>query len=135
PGVDWPRWLHAQMQTPHDRDAVVRGARAKDVHAALHGHPPSAQSVDVAALLPGLEQRLHALTLPEAVDALWGTELAEEIDDLVIKSYLDFFDEDQSAWRMPGRERGLFSAWSELTRRNARMFLRRLRVRHILDRV
>lgn len=135
PGVDWPRWLHALMQTPHDRDAVVRGVRAKDVHAALHGHPPSAQAVDVAALLPELEQRLHARTLPEAVDALWGTGLADELDELVIKNCLDFFDEDQSAWRMPGRERGLFSAWSEVTRRNARMVLRRLHVRHILDHV
>ena len=134
PGIDWPRWLQALMQTAHDRDVVVRGVRAKDVHAALHGHSPSAQAVDVAALLPDLEQRLHARTLPEAVDALWGTGLADELDELVIKNCLDFFDEDQSAWRMPGRERGLFVAWSEVTRRNARMFLRGLHMPRILDR-
>jgi uncharacterized protein YbcC (UPF0753/DUF2309 family) len=133
PGIDWPRWLHALMQLPHDRDVVVRGVRAKDAHAALHGRPSSAEAVDVATLLPDLEQRLHARTLPEAVDAMWGTGLADELDELVIKNCLDFFDEDQSAWRMPGRERGLFVAWSELTRRNARMFLRGLHMPRILD--
>ncbi|ABE64920.1 conserved hypothetical protein (plasmid) [Nitrobacter hamburgensis X14] len=135
PGIDWPRWLQALMQSAHDRDVVVPGVRAPDVHAALHGQPPSAQAVDVAVLLPALEQRLHGLTLPEAVDALWGTRLADELDELVIKSYLDFFDEDQSSWRMPGRERGLFAAWSEIARRNARMFLRGLHVRRTLGRV
>ncbi|OPH81273.1 putative inorganic carbon transporter subunit DabA, partial [Nitrobacter vulgaris] len=133
PGIDWSRWLQALMQLPHDRDVVVRGVRAKDVHAAMHGRLSSAEAVDVAALLPDLEQRLHARTLPEAVDAMWGTSLADELDELVIKNCLDFFDEDQSAWRMPGRERGLFVAWSELTRRNARMFLRGLHMPRILD--
>jgi uncharacterized protein YbcC (UPF0753/DUF2309 family) len=135
PGIDWPRWLQALMQSAHDRDAVVPGVREQDVHAALHGKPPSTQAVDVAAQLPALKRRLHALTLPEAVDALWGPRLADELDELVIKSCLDFFDEDQSSWRMPGRERGLFAAWSEIARRNARMFLRGLHVRRILDRV
>jgi uncharacterized protein YbcC (UPF0753/DUF2309 family) len=123
------------MQAEHDRDAVMPGVRPQDTFAALHRKPQPAQAVDVAALLPDLEQRLHACTLPEAVDALWGTRLADELDELVIKSYLDFFDEDQSSWRMPGRERGLFAAWSEIARRNARMFLRGLHVRRILDRV
>ena len=135
PGIDWPRWLQALMQARHGRDGVVPGVRAQDVFAALHGKPPSARAVDVAAQRPDLEQRLRGLTLPEAVDALWGTRLADELDELVIKSYLDFFDEDQSSWRMPGRERGLFAAWSEIARRNARLFLRGLHVRRILDRV
>ncbi|OZB69826.1 putative inorganic carbon transporter subunit DabA, partial [Thiomonas sp. 13-64-67] len=134
-GIDWPQWLHAMMQAEHDRDFVVPGALSADVHAALHAQTAPQQTVDVATLLPALKQRLHAHTLPEAVDALWGTRLADELDELVIKSCLDFFDEDQSSWRMPGRERGLFAAWSEVTRRNARMFLRGLNVRRILDRV
>ena len=134
-GIDWPQWLHAMMQAEHDRDFVVPGALSADVYAALHAQTPTPQPVDVATLLPALKQRLHAHTLPEAVDALWGTRLADELDELVIKSCLDFFDEDQSSWRMPGRERGLFAAWSEVTRRNARMFLRGLNVRRILDRV
>jgi uncharacterized protein YbcC (UPF0753/DUF2309 family) len=135
PGIDWPRWLMGLMQSAHDRDAVVSGVRALDVHAALHGQKPPSQAVDVAALLPGLRHRLHDLTLPAAVDALWGTRMADELDELVIKSCLDFFDEDQSSWRMPGRERGLFAAWSEIARRNARLFLRGLHVRRILDQV
>ncbi|MBN2691879.1 MAG: DUF2309 domain-containing protein [Burkholderiaceae bacterium] len=135
PGIDWPRWLMGLMQSAHDRDAVVSGVRAPDVHAALHGQKPPSQAVDVAALLPGLRQRLHDRTLPAAVDALWGTRMADELDELVIKSCLDFFDEDQSSWRMPGRERGLFAAWSEIARRNARLFLRGLHVRRILDQV
>ncbi|CUA93935.1 DUF2309 domain-containing protein [Thiomonas bhubaneswarensis] len=135
PGIDWPRWLMSLMQLPHDRDVVVTGAKAQDVHAALHGQPPSSQAVDVSGLLPGLQQRLHHRTLPAAVDALWGTRMADELDELVIKSCLDFFDEDQSSWRMPGRERGLFAAWSDIARRNARLFLRGLHVRRILDQV
>ena len=135
PGIDWPRWLHALMQLPHDRTVVEPGWDAADVYAALHGQALPQHAVDAAALLPTLQQRLHHGTLPEAVDRLWGTDIARELDELVIKSCLDFFDEDQSSWRMPGRERGLFAAWSDIARRNARLFLRGLQVRRILDSV
>lgn len=134
PGVDWTRWLNALCVAPHARDGVEPGAVARDVAAALRG-----EAFDVAAPPPEelrgwLQPRFPASRpLPECVDALWGTRLADELDELVVKSCLDFFDEDQSSWRMPGRERGLFAAWSELARRNARMFVRGLQLRRLLD--
>src|SRR3569832_141138 len=71
--------------------------------------------------------------LTECIDALWGTNLAAELDELVVKSCLDFFDEDQSSWRMPGREHGFYAAWADVARRNGRMFLRGLAIKRILD--
>ncbi|MGC9162214.1 MAG: DUF2309 domain-containing protein [Thiomonas sp.] len=135
PQVDWPRWLDAVMHAPGDRDPVDPRTRPDDVHAVLRGVALPAAQDDAQRTLDALRQRLRGHTLPEAVDALWGTQIATELDELVIKSCLDFFDEDQSSWRMPGRERGLFAAWSEIARRNARLFLRGLHVRRILDAV
>src|SRR3569832_1804257 len=71
--------------------------------------------------------------LNECIDALWGTNLAAELDELVVKSCLDIFDEDQSSWRMPGREHGFYAAWADVARRNGRMFLRGLAIKRILD--
>lgn len=135
PQVDWPRWLDAVMHAASDRDPVDPRARPADVHAVLRGVALPADQDDAQVTPDVLRQRLRGHTLPEAVDALWGTQIATELDELVIKSCLDFFDEDQSSWRMPGRERGLFAAWSEIARRNARLFLRGLHVRRILDAV
>ena len=135
PGVDWTAWLLALCAAPHDRDGVEQGARPGDVAAVLRGEVPDAAAPSPQDLRDWLEPRFEASRpLPECVDALWGTRLAEELDELVIKSCLDFFDEDQSSWRMPGRERGLFAAWGDLARRNARMFVRGLQLRRLLDR-
>jgi len=134
-GIDWPRWLRAVMRSGSDQDPVDAQAGPADVHAVLRSAALPDSASDADASLQSLQQRLRKHTMPEAVDALWGTLIAGELDELVIKSCLDFFDEDQSSWRMPGRERGLFAAWSEIARRNARMFLRGLNVRRILDAV
>lgn len=69
----------------------------------------------------------------EAVDALYGTEIGATLDELVIKSCLDFFDEGQSAWAMPQRERGFFAAWREVAQHNVRLFLRGIHISQILD--
>ena len=60
----------------------------------------------------------------ESMDTLFDTGIGEELDELVIKSCLDFFDEGQSVWEMPDREQGFFAAWREVARCNARLFLR-----------
>jgi uncharacterized protein YbcC (UPF0753/DUF2309 family) len=144
PGVDWEAWLQAVMQAPNDRTFVEDGAEAAAVHAVLQGCAPHSGPAAPTEVQADVQTaRLDALLakfpverpLPECVDALWGTRLAADLDELVIKSCLDFFDEDQSSWRMPGRERGFFSAWSDIARRNARMFVRGLQVRQILDQV
>ena len=68
----------------------------------------------------------------ESVDALYGTDIGNDLDDLVIKSCLDFFDEGQSVWGMPERRQGFFSAWREVATRNVRLFLRGMHINHIL---
>jgi uncharacterized protein YbcC (UPF0753/DUF2309 family) len=133
--IDWPRWMRAVMHGATDQGPVDPLAQPEDVHAVLHALPLPARENDASAWRDALRRQLHGRTLPEAIDALWGTRIADELDELVVKSCLDFFDEDQSSWRMPGRERGLFAAWSEIARRNARLFLRGLHVRRILDAV
>lgn len=69
----------------------------------------------------------------ETLDTLFGTGIGEELDELVIKSCLDFFDEGQSVWQMPEREQGFFSAWREVARHNARLFLRGRHIRETLE--
>ena len=69
----------------------------------------------------------------ETMDLLFGTGIGEELDELVIKSCLDFFDEGQSVWQMPDRELGFFAAWREVARRNARLFLRGRQLRETLQ--
>jgi uncharacterized protein YbcC (UPF0753/DUF2309 family) len=51
---------------------------------------------------------------------------------LVIKSCLDFFDEGQSVWGMPGREQGFFDAWRNVASHNGRMYLRGLHINRVI---
>ncbi len=78
------------------------------------------------------EPLLNDRPVYEALDLLCGTGIGEELDELVIKSCLDFFDEGQSVWGMPEREKGFFRAWREVARRNARLFLRGRQIRETL---
>ncbi|MBI1423779.1 MAG: DUF2309 family protein [Gammaproteobacteria bacterium] len=105
-----------------------------DIHAAWQGRPlPAASQPEPEVVADRLQ---HALlkekTMYEAVDALYGTEIGASLDELVIKSCLDFFDEGQSVWRMPNREQGFFAAWRQVARRNIRLFLRGLHIHEIL---
>ncbi len=84
---------------------------------------------------PLAEQLGHDLTLYDAVDQLFGTRIGETLNELLIKGLMDFFDEGQSVWRMPGRKQGLFRAWANIARRNRRLRMRGLDVAAILDRV
>jgi hypothetical protein len=78
-------------------------------------------------------QRLATeLTLYDAVDQLFGTRIGETLNELLIKGLMDFFDEGQSIWRMPGRRQGLFRGWSRIARRNRRLRLRGLDVGALL---
>ncbi|MEA3639538.1 MAG: DUF2309 domain-containing protein [Lamprobacter sp.] len=72
------------------------------------------------------------LTLYDAVDQLFGTRIGETLNELLIKGLMDFFDEGQSIWRMPGRRQGLFRAWSRIARRNRRLKMRGMDVGAIL---
>jgi uncharacterized protein YbcC (UPF0753/DUF2309 family) len=78
-------------------------------------------------------QRLATeLTLYQAVDQLFGTRIGETLNELLIKGLMDFFDEGQSIWPMPGRKKGLYRCWSRIARRNRRLRMRGLDVGAIL---
>jgi len=117
---------------------VIQGfevASVSDVRAALNGEAAAVDvQVDMDKLKAGLRKKLQGdRPVYEAVDDLYGTEISTELDELVVKSCLDFFDEGQSVWGMPERKRGFFSAWREVARRNAKLFLRGLNVNRILE--
>lgn len=108
-------------------------ARALDVHAALHGNAPTASAIDSQALLADVKNDMpNTCPLYTSVDSLFGTQIRETLNELVIKSCLDFFDEGQSVWQMPGREQGLFAAWSAVASHNLRLFIRGLHIKNIL---
>ena len=107
---------------------------ADDVQAALHGkavddEPNQSKGIITERLHRSL---LRERTVYESVDALYGTDIGASLDELVIKSCLDFFDEGQSVWQMPNREQGFFLAWREVARRNIRLFLRGLHINEVL---
>lgn len=133
PGIDLPAWLMTLLTRIEQPVAATGGlAGAADIRAALSGARPQTE-IDQH----GLSERLRTELLGdrpvyEAVDALYGTGIGAELDELVIKSCLDFFDEGQSVWAMPQRSRGFFAAWREVASRNARLFLRGMHIKRIL---
>ena len=83
-------------------------------------------------MTPFAQRLVTELTLYDAVDQLFGTRIGETLNELLIKGLMDFFDEGQSIWRMPGRRQGLFRGWSRIARRNRRLRLRGLDVGALL---
>jgi uncharacterized protein YbcC (UPF0753/DUF2309 family) len=134
PGIDLARWLMAlltETQTPLTGPDTV--AETADVRAALHDQAPPSPPPDEQAIAERLRgELLGPVPVYEAVDLLHGTEVGSELDELVTKSCLDFFDEGQSVWGMPGRDRGFFAAWRDLARRNGRLYLRGLQISRVL---
>jgi uncharacterized protein YbcC (UPF0753/DUF2309 family) len=73
-------------------------------------------------------------TLYDLVDQLYGTRINATLNELQIKGCMDFLDEGQSVWPMPGRRQGMFRAWSRIAERNRRLRLHGLDVGGILAR-
>ncbi|TCJ12249.1 DUF2309 domain-containing protein [Parasulfuritortus cantonensis] len=130
--------LHALLMALLTRPDPAHGAAdaladPADVHAVLNGAALPARAIGDAALAGIVKAEARPdRPLYASVDALFGTEIGKTLDELVIKSCLDFFDEGQSVWRMPGRSQGLFQSWSAVARRNLRLFFRGLHVKRIL---
>jgi uncharacterized protein YbcC (UPF0753/DUF2309 family) len=125
--------LLTRLETPVMLPATL--ANDADIHSALQERSIT-EPVELQQM--PIRERLHATLLGErpiyeAVDAMYGTEIGNSLDELVIKSCLDFFDEGQSVWRMPNREQGFFAAWRQVAKRNIRLFLRGLHINDILD--
>ena len=129
PAIDLGDWFVALLTGPDDN--LVGDAQLVDgaaVHAVLHSVPAGNNRPVDAELLTGyLSGEIGAeRPLYESVDLLYGCSIGDELDEMVIKACLDFFDEGQSVWGMPGRENGFFEAWIGLVTRN-RWFSRRAR--------
>lgn len=116
--------LLTDIENPITRNESI--VSVPDIAAALrHEKLSSTEDIDLDVIA---NRMCHSLfehsPLYETLDKLFGTEISDELDELVIKSCLDFFDEGQSVWQMPDREKGFFLAWREVALRNARLFLR-----------
>jgi len=124
--LDPADWLMAEL-TRHEPPAVedLALADAADVHAALSAAAlPEHTTTDSGILARRLEEvLLRERPLYEVVDGLFGTNIGTELDEQVIRACLDFFDEGQSVWEMPDRERGFFRAWLDLADRDVRRTL------------
>jgi len=124
--------LATKIQHPVASRATI--AEAGDMHALLTGAPLPQSPIDTSTLVDKLiPGKTVARPLYVSVDELFGTEIGNTLNELVIKSCLDFFDEGQSVWKMPGREKGLFPAWGALARHNLRLFIRGLHIKNILN--
>ncbi len=127
--TDLASWLVTEL-LEHDGQAVERMtfASPEDVHSALSGSPlTEIADADPEALGAGLRKELLCgQPTYEVADALFGTTIGTELDERVIKACLDFFDEGQSVWSMPNRERGFFRAWLDVAGRDVRKTLREL---------
>lgn len=136
PGIDLSAWLDAlALQVPNPICAKIDMAGAADIQAAIHHRevtkPDDEAAESVSKLLRG--QLLGDRPVYEAMDVLFGTRIGEELDQLVISSCLDFFDEGQSVWSMPERQLGFFRAWRNVVSRNVPFFQRGVRIGKILE--
>lgn len=126
-GIDLHSWLLKLLtETEIQMTSAGSMATATDTNAALRNQTKTAtgeiEPEELANQL--IDSSLDNCLVYECLDNLFDTGIGEELDELVIKSCLDFFDEGQSVWEMPERERGFFAAWREVARCNARLFLR-----------
>ncbi len=133
-GLDQRRLLMTLLTKVEQPVTIERTlAQAYDVYSALVGIPLPSSAIEFGQLAAQVRAVLSpACPVSIGVDTLFGTEIGSTLDDLVIKSCLDFFDEGQSVWQMPGREHGLFAAWCALARRNLRLSIRGLHIQRIL---
>jgi len=135
PGIDWAAWMHALLDDTSDAAAVgEERPHIAALAAAIHDQDCQAAAADADWWAAWVGERLPVQRpLAECIDLLQGTTLSATVDDLVVKSCLEFFDEAQSSWAMPGRERGMFAAWADLARSSERFSRRAAAVRRILE--
>ena len=133
--IDLQQWLIALLTQTEQKVVFRRNvASDADIQAAVNGGGLLANGKFKAdRMVPYLRHELLGdRPVYDAVDALYGTEIGTELDELVIKSCLEFFDEGQSVWSMPGRKHGFFRAWREVANRNIRLYLRGMHIKDIL---
>lgn len=135
-GIDLERWLMMLLTGVQQPVSLALTLTSPvHIHAALREAPsPETADGEIEIITARLRQALVGeRPVYEAVDSLYGTDIGASLDELVIKSCLDFFDEGQSVWGMPERSRGFFAAWREVAQHNARLFLRGLHIDQVLE--
>jgi len=135
---NWLMTLLTEVESPLTVDDSKRSsslASDSDIAAVLRGEElPETRQINSEELPDKLcGQLLNNSPLYETLDSLFDTGIGEELDELVIKSCLDFFDEGQSAWGMPNRKDGFFAAWREVSFRNLGILFKGRRIREILE--
>jgi uncharacterized protein YbcC (UPF0753/DUF2309 family) len=135
PGIDWDQAFHHLLTSVADPVAQpVEISTPACIRSALRGEPMTDTRVNETILMARMRALLGGDTpLCDVIDALYGTKISETLDDLLIKTCLDFFDEGQSTMAMPGREQGFFRAWSRLSRQNLKMLRRGLPIDKALE--
>jgi len=122
--MDPPMAGDADPSTNDILDALIRPE---------HPTPPRLERPIAAKAGPLADALGRELTLYDAIDQLYGTRIGTTLNELLVKGCMDFFDEGQSAWRMPGRRQGFYRGWSAIARRNRRLRMRGLDVGAILE--
>ncbi len=56
------------------------------------------------------------ITLYDAVDLLFGTNIGSSLNELTIKVCMEFLDEGQATWGMPYRREGFYKSWRRISR-------------------
>ncbi len=135
PGLDMNEMLMTLL-TDLDKPVMLPTSLLSDsdIHDSLQGGNAGLSFEPPDALIKQRlqDQLLDKRPVYEAIDSLYGTDIGSSLDELVIKSCLDFFDEGQSVWRMPNRELGFFPAWRQVAMRNIRLSLRGLNISTVL---
>jgi len=135
-GVDLHDWL-LKLLAESDIPLNTTGGLAtiSEISAALRNQSISVSDQVAREALGSqlIDSLLSHCPVYESLDVLFDTGIGDELDELVIKSCLDFFDEGQSVWEMPDREKGFFAAWREVARCNARLFLRGRQIQETLN--
>lgn len=139
--IDMHNWL-LTLLTKVEAPLTIDGGKCSgslasdsDIAALLRGEDLlESKQQDVGALSDKLlGSLLNDSPLYETLDGLFDTGIGEELDELVIKSCLNFFDEGQAAWGMPNRKDGFFSAWREVSFRHLGILFKGRKIREILE--
>jgi len=135
PGIDmYAMLMNIMTSTDMPITQATTLSSDADIQAVLQGTLVDEQTQPDSEMIAARlrESLLGERPIYETVDLLYGTEIGASLDELVIKSCLDFFDEGQSVWQMPNREQGFFEAWRQVAMHNVRLSLRGLDINKIL---
>ncbi len=129
-GIELEEWLKALVYNfpgnVTSRDHFIpQSVMNTDITSVLQGRfTREAAGLDSEELALRLERVLiQDRSIQEIIDKLFGTDLTNQLDDLIVRYCLNFFDEGQAAWEMPSRGHGFFNAWLDVFGRSGNFLL------------